>query len=42
MIVVVIKNDLVENLFNALKETGLLNGYSVYSSIDKYKYIKKK
>ena len=40
-IAVVIKNDLVENLFNTLKESGLLNGYSVYSSIDKYKSIKK-
>lgn len=40
-IVVVIKNDLVENLFNTLKESGLLNGYSVYSSIDKYKSIKR-
>lgn len=40
-IVVVINNQLVEVLFNLLKERGLLNGYSVYSSVDKYTHIKK-
>lgn len=36
-----IKNSMVDNIFESLKNNGLINSYSIYSSDEKYQKIKK-
>ena len=38
---IIVKNEMVESLFDSLKNSGLIDNYSVYSSDEKYQKIKK-